>query len=171
MARPSSAVPKGVWIAVGVGGGVVLLILAVLIETRVVERQRRYTAARAQVDQMFKQRAAEEDAKPHVVRSHSEWTIEFPSMPKTVSVNPREPGAPPYWQTSRTIGNFSQGQGEQYLAIEYSRSIIELGNDQQIDTRINALINVTAGVDNGSGRILTTVEDLAAVLSRPRGDL
>lgn len=115
--------PRGLWIVLGVGGGALVLVLALLLGLRAVgqrliaENQAK-AAQRATAGQ-----AAAPAAGPQLYQSPTgRFSVEFPRSPKRELVRSAEPGGLSHWEAELTLGEFSQGQGEQYLVTEQPKS-------------------------------------------------
>ena len=110
--------------------------------------------------------AAAPAADPHVYQSPTgRFSVRFPSRPKRELVRSSEPGGLSHWEANVTLGEFLQGRGEQYLVTETART--RSLTNEKIDAALENLVNVTAGIDVGRGRILTST-DIAAPGQRGR---
>jgi hypothetical protein len=154
-----SAMPRGLWIALGVGGAAVVLLLAVVlvlwtIGQRLIADNQAKAAQRAAAGQ-----AAKPAAGPQVYTSPTgRFSVEFPGSPKRELVRNSEPGrlSQSYWEASYDIGEFLEFRGERFLVMEKQRS--KKLTNEQIDAGLTDLVNITANIDNGRGRLLSSVD-------------
>jgi len=148
--------PRGLWIALGVGGGLVLLVLAVLLGLRTIgERLQAEAVAKA----AQRPPAGQAAAGPQVYTSPTRrFSVEFPGPPKRELVRTSEPGrlSQSHWEASYEIGEFLQFRGEHFLVMEKSRN--KKLTDAQIDAGLTELVNVTANIDVGRGRLLSSLD-------------
>jgi hypothetical protein len=154
--------PKGLGIGLGVGGCVLVLILAVVIglwtagqrllaHNMALAEQRRAAQAAA-----GGQPAAPEDGPQIYQTPAGRMTVEFPGRPRRELIRSSERGGLSHWEAELTLGEFLQGRGEQFLATE--QPLAQRPTDEKIEAALTSLVNVTAHVDVGRGRILTTTD-------------
>ena len=161
-ARP--AVPRAVWIALGVGGGLVALLLVVAIglwtagqrliaHNMELERQRQVAQAAA-----GGQPAAPQNGPQIYQTPAGRLTVEFPGRPKRELVRNSESGrlSQPHWEASYDIGEFLKFRGEQFLVIEKPRS--KKLTEAQMEAGLTELVNITANIDVGRGRLLSSLD-------------
>ena len=158
-------VPLGLWIGLGVGGAALVLVLVILLalwnagqrliaENMAKEKERQ--AARQAAGLAPEQPATKADG-PQVYESPTgHFSVEFPGKPRREFVRNTELGGLSHWEAKFTVGDFSRGRGEQYLVTETIGS--PKVKDGKIEAALTDLVNITAGVDVGRGRILTTTE-------------
>jgi hypothetical protein len=139
----------------GLGGGGLVLILALLLGLRAVGQRlmaenRTKAAQRAATGP-----AAASAAGPQVYQSPTgRFSVEFPGRPKREFVRSSERGGLAHWEADLMLGQFLQGRGEQFLAVE--QPIAKRLAEGKIEAALAQLVNVTAHTDDGAGRILTT---------------
>jgi hypothetical protein len=149
--------PRGLWIALGVGGAAVALVLAVvlglvIVGQRLIAENRAKAAQRAAAGQA----PAPVAGGPQLYQSPTgRFSVEFPGRPRRELVRSTERGGLSHWETELTLGEFLQGRGEQYLVTEHPAARVA---DEKIDGALANLISVTAHTDEGRGRILTTTD-------------
>src|SRR5262245_61764707 len=157
------AMPAGLWIGLGIGGGVLLLLLMCGLGLRMVGQ-------RLIADNIAKAKAAAREAAapgasqptapkagPQVYQSPTaRFSVEFPGRPKRELVRSSEPGGLSHWEANLTLGEFLRGRGEQFLVTETIRT--KSLTDEKIESTLEQLVNATAGIDVGRGRILTSKE-------------
>lgn len=161
---PPMKLPRGVWIGLGVVGGAFVLLLAALlvlwsIGQRLIADNQAKAAQRAAQRVADGQVAAAPVAGPQVYQSPTgRFSVEFPGQPKRELVRSSEPGrlTQSHWEASYDIGQFLQFRGEQFLVIEKSRS--KKLADMQIDAGLTQLVNITANIDDGRGRLLSSAD-------------
>jgi hypothetical protein len=145
------------WIGLGAGGCALTLIVVIVVGLwmagqRLIAENRARAAERAATGQ-----AAAPAAGPQVYQSPTgRFSVEFPERPRHEFVRSSEPGGLSHWEAELTVGNYLQGRGEQFLATE--QPLAKRLADEKIEAALANLVNVTAQVDVGRGRILISVE-------------
>ena len=149
--------PRGLWIALGLGGAALVLVLAVVLGL-VIVGQRLVADAQAKAAQRAAAgQAPAPAADPQVYTSPTgRFSVEFPGPPKRELVRTSEPGrlSQSHWEASYDIGEFLKFRGEQFLVMEKPQN--KKLTDAQIEAGLTQLVNVTAHIDVGTGRILTS---------------
>ena len=153
--------PLGLWIGLGVGGGVLVLVLVAGLSLwmslqRMIAENRAQVAARAAANQAAGQPAAPL-VGPQVYQTPAgRLTVEFPGRPRRELVRSSDRGGLSHWEAELTLGDFLQGRGEQFLAME--QPLARKLADEKIEAALANLVAVTAHTDDSRGRIVTTLD-------------